>query len=76
MVRTDRYKLVLYLKNNVVRLYDLKKDPHEMNDLAGKAKYRKIVDELFGILLSKQLEVGDEVDVKSAYEAYWANKQE
>lgn len=76
MVRTDRYKLVLYLKNNVVRLYDLKKDPHEMNDLAGKAKYRKIADELFGILLSKQLEVGDEVDVKSAYEAYWANKQE
>lgn len=73
MIRTDRYKLILYLENNVVRLYDLKKDPHEMNDLASRPEYRKIADVLFEELLEKQKEVGDDHDIRHCYESFFSD---
>jgi arylsulfatase A-like enzyme len=33
MIRTDKYKMIIYPAANRVRLYDLQKDPLEMNDL-------------------------------------------
>ncbi|MBI4581466.1 MAG: sulfatase-like hydrolase/transferase [Planctomycetes bacterium] len=33
-IRTDRYKLIQYLKLGREQLFDLVKDPHELNDLA------------------------------------------
>ena len=42
-VRTDRYKLIrFYDVVNSWELFDLKKDPHEMNNLYGKKGYEKI----------------------------------
>ena len=42
-VRTDRYKLVdSFLKNDIDELYDLKKDPGEMNNLINIANYDDI----------------------------------
>lgn len=74
MVRTERYKLVLYLKNNVVRLYDIKKDPLEMNDLARLPKYRSIADDLFSILLEKQKETGDNQNVSTCFKTFFSEQ--
>lgn len=42
-VRDDRYKLIrFYDKVNSWELYDLKKDKHEMHNLYGQKKYKKI----------------------------------
>lgn len=40
-IRTDRYKLIHHLTTNEVELYDLKKDPYELVNLAGKDPYLK-----------------------------------
>ena len=46
-IRTQRYKLIRFY-TRVIRweLYDLKTDPHEMNNLFGKKKHEKITAEL------------------------------
>ena len=36
---TERMKLIAYPKINKLQLFDLKADPHEMNDLSGKAAH-------------------------------------
>ena len=37
MIRKGSHKLILYPEAKVARVFDLAKDPHEMNDLAGTA---------------------------------------
>jgi arylsulfatase A-like enzyme len=56
MIRDQQYKLIYYATGNVVQLFDLKKDPHELHDLAGKPNHddikafmlTKLVDSLYG----------------------------
>jgi len=67
MVIQDGYKLLLYPKIKKVLLFDLSKDPLEMNDLAGKRKYRKTIKKLFAKLLELQRQSGDQIDLKSIY---------
>ena len=43
MIRTEDYKLIIYPKAKVVRLYDMKNDPLELVDLAQKAEYKDLV---------------------------------
>lgn len=46
-VRTQRYKLIRFYKRvENWELYDLKKDPHEMHNLFGQKKYRKVAVEM------------------------------
>lgn len=50
-IKTKRYKLIrFYDRVNSWELYDLQKDPHEMNNLYGKKEYEKL-----GASLKKQL---------------------
>ncbi len=46
-------------KRPVVELYDLENDPHEVENLAQKKEYAKVVDELSGKLWAWMEEVGD-----------------
>jgi len=39
-------KLFMAARKSVEELYDLKKDPHEINNLAGKARYRPILERM------------------------------
>ena len=48
-------------------LYNLKKDPEELEDLAGKKRYKKRMKKLFARLLELQKETGDELDLKAIY---------
>lgn len=67
MVTQDGYKMILYPKIKKVLLYNLKKDPQEMNDLAGEKQYAKTLKKLFATLLDLQKETGDSLDLKNVY---------
>lgn len=73
MIRTDRYKMIVYPTANIVRLYDLKKDPWEMHDLAGDAKYKKQMDKLFKQFKELQKEVADPLDISKYYNNFFTN---
>jgi len=46
MVRNKRYKLIHYPHLDRHQLFDLQKDPHEMNDLSGDKSHDKVFREL------------------------------
>lgn len=71
MIRTDRYKLIVYPTANRVRLYDMIDDPLEMNDLAaGKSKPIELLNTLFNRLQQLQTEMDDPVDITEAYQNF------
>jgi len=45
-VRTEQYKLIYFNRINEWEFYDLKKDPHELNNVYGDSKYEAKVKEL------------------------------
>ena len=68
MIRTDKYKMIIYPKANKVRLYDIINDPKEMHDLAeSKSKNKKILKKLFKKFKKLQKQMGDVVDVTASF---------
>ncbi|MEM7373284.1 MAG: sulfatase-like hydrolase/transferase [Bacteroidota bacterium] len=63
MVRKDGFKLIVYPKINRLRLFDLTKDPKEMNDLAEDPAYAEKVQQLLAELRQLQEEFGDQLDL-------------
>jgi arylsulfatase A-like enzyme len=59
MVRTERWKLILYPKAGRVQLFDLARDPDEVRDLSGEPGQAGRVRELTGLLRGWQKKVGD-----------------
>lgn len=49
-VRTDRYKLINFYSNDGYNLFDLDKDPQEMQDVSADPKYRPVLDDLLAKL--------------------------
>ena len=66
-IRTNQYKLIVYPKAKVYRLFDLQEDPEEMIDLASHSDMQSIVKELFAELLAQQEQLGDNLDLKSIF---------
>jgi arylsulfatase A-like enzyme len=62
-IRTDQYKLIAYPAASTLRLYDVKKDPQEMKDLAADASMKPVVKELFGDLVQLQKRMNDDLDL-------------
>ncbi|TWU25069.1 Arylsulfatase [Novipirellula galeiformis] len=60
-IRTEKYKLIVYPKAKVVRLYDVQADPDEKHDLAGDASMQATVDRLFAQLQGLQKSMNDEL---------------
>ena len=59
-IRTDRYKLIHFYNDiNAWELYDLKKDPHELNNVYDSPEYAQLVKELKGELDRLQDKYGD-----------------
>jgi arylsulfatase A-like enzyme len=59
-VRTDRYKLIrFYSEVKAWELYDLKEDPHELNNVYGDAKYAPVVSDLTAQLEKLRAQYGD-----------------
>jgi arylsulfatase A-like enzyme len=63
MIRSDEYKLVYYALGNRIQLFDLKKDPREMNDLAGDPGHEEFLARMTDKLVSR-LYGGDRAWVK------------
>ncbi len=62
-IRTDGFKLIIYPQIKVMRLYDLNKDPLELNDLANIASYAEKKSMLFKKLLKLQKDMDDPMDL-------------
>ncbi|MFV0546745.1 MAG: sulfatase/phosphatase domain-containing protein, partial [Bacteroides sp.] len=64
-VRTERYKLIHFYNDiNVWELYDLKNDPHEMNNIYGQPGTEKIVKSLKKELVKLQKQYHDDAALK------------
>jgi choline-sulfatase len=64
MVRSKDYKLIIYPQVDRYQLFDLNTDPHEINNLYGQKKYRKIQNKLKEKLIKKQKELNDQLILK------------
>ena len=62
MILKGDWKLIVYPYANKYRMYNLKKDPLEMNDVAGNVEYQSVLEELKAGLTKLQLEMGDDFD--------------
>jgi arylsulfatase A-like enzyme len=51
-IRTERYKLVHHLTTDEIELYDLEKDPYELTNLAGQARFEQLQNQLAAELLA------------------------
>ena len=60
-VRKENWKLIRYPERDFTQLYDLAKDPHEMNNLAEDPSSAETKKELISLLQKSQLAMGDTV---------------
>lgn len=58
-VRDDEWKLIRYPNRDYTQLFNLKKDPMEMENLSGKAEYRQKEESLKKLLIHWQQQTGD-----------------
>lgn len=65
MVVKGDYKLILYPKAGIKRLFNLKEDPQEMHDLANWPSYSPVVEELTHLFYELQKEMADPLDLSS-----------
>jgi len=64
MIRVDDYKLIVYPKAGVVKLFDLFNDPSEQHNLASATAQQERIRTLFGRLQELQMEMGDTLKLK------------
>jgi arylsulfatase A-like enzyme len=67
MVRTGRWKLILYPKAGRTQLFDLERDPDETRDLSGEPGQAGRVRELTALLRGCQKKVGDGLALPAAH---------
>jgi choline-sulfatase len=60
-VRTRDHKLIVYPKAGVTQLFDIRRDPWEIENLAGKPEHAKTRKELLALLHRFQNDLGDEL---------------
>ena len=65
-VRDDRWKLIRYPLINKTQLFDLRKDPHELRDLAEDASQAKRIGRMMASLRDWQVKLGDNAALESA----------
>jgi arylsulfatase A-like enzyme len=66
-VTFEGYKLLLYPKVPIARLFNLKDDPDEMKDLASDPKHKATMKKLFAKFQQLQKETGDTMDLKKLF---------
>ena len=67
MIRVGDMKLIVYPKAKRLRLYDLKDDPQELDDLSGNPGYWKTIRSLFKQLVKLQKDMDDKLDLKTYF---------
>ena len=59
MLRSDKYKLIVYPQAKQAQLFDMESDPDEMINLYHVPEYKSLAKEMFIQLQKKQKELGD-----------------
>jgi arylsulfatase A-like enzyme len=67
LVRVGDWKLIVYPKAKVVRLFNLADDPQEMHDLAPNPDQEQRISNLFARLLTLQEEMDDSLDLRAVF---------
>jgi choline-sulfatase len=67
MVTYGDYKMILYPSISKAILYNIAKDPQELNDLAGQKSHQPTLSKLFAKLMELQQETGDELDLTKTF---------
>jgi arylsulfatase A-like enzyme len=67
MIRSGGFKLIVYPRAKVMRLYDMNNDPFERNDLAQNPEYSETKSNLFKQLLQLQKEMDDPIDLSDYF---------
>jgi len=62
-IRTRRHKLIFYAQIQRYQVFDLEKDPWEMNDLVDDPAYAGVKADLLQKLKQKQKELDDPMDI-------------
>ncbi|MCF6334002.1 MAG: sulfatase-like hydrolase/transferase [Draconibacterium sp.] len=63
MVRTEKFKMIIYPRAKKILLFDLVNDPEEMNDLDGNAEYANVKKELIEKFKKQQEIMDDQLDL-------------
>lgn len=71
MVRTDRYKLIVYPRAKKMLLFDLQNDPLELNDLAEKEEFTAIKKDLINRLKKQMTLMDDPLDLHPYFPEYF-----
>jgi arylsulfatase A-like enzyme len=58
-VRTDEWKLILYQQHNYLQLFNLKRDPLEINNLAALGEYKAKIEEMMVLMKEWYTLTGD-----------------
>lgn len=61
MIRTDQWKLIYYPHIEKYQLFNLKSDPHELNNLYGKNGHQAVTEQLRGKLNTWRQQVDDPI---------------
>jgi arylsulfatase A-like enzyme len=69
-ITLDGWKLILYPKARVARLYQVAADPYEMHDLADDAKEATRKKQLFDRLTALQRQFGDALDLAKDFSGF------
>jgi hypothetical protein len=72
MIRKDGFKLMLFPKNKRIELYDIEKDPYEINNLALNSKYKDKIASLANDFIALQKIYNDTLDVKNIFKGIWS----
>lgn len=67
MIRTDGFKLIAYPRAKKLRLFDMKNDPLEMNDLSEDKAFKSIKNRLWQELLSLQKKMNDPLNLETYF---------
>lgn len=67
MIRADGFKLIVYPRIHVMRLYDLTKDPFELNDITDDPGYAETKVNLYRRLIKLQKEMDDSLDLTAFF---------
>jgi arylsulfatase A-like enzyme len=67
MVTYGDYKMILYPSISKAILYNIAKDPQELNDLSDQKKHQPTLSKLFAKLKQLQKKTGDQLDLTAAF---------
>lgn len=62
-IRSEQYKLIIYLKARRIQLFDMQKDPYEKVNLASDKAYASLLKKMFKLLQEKEKTLGNNTNL-------------